>query len=856
LIIAWMIVVGLLLAYILAKVWAIDRRLRRTRFVADPQTIDTVAKMAALLETRQIPNVYLAPAVVQPFVWGLFRGDIYLPPEFATTGSDEQRRAILTHELAHILRWDAAANLFQIIVQLIFFFHPLIWWANAKIRQEREKCCDEIVMSGLGIRPRVYCEAIVNMLALEHQSSQATPPLAVTGSTKNIAERINSILTPERKFCRRPSRFCVLMVFFVAAGLLPAAFVAATRAENPVPPAPSKAVKSDAKAKEVASGTKHRSTDKWEAGQVMDFRMINAETKEPIPDVTLELQFTGKGIEFQDVKIQKTDADGWSRIRLPDLPTTEVRVYPSKEGFVPLRVYWGANPYPVIPKSITIPLEPGKVIGGTILNEAGEPISDVTVTIHYWGDSASLNPHLRPHIDNATATTDKAGRWQLDIMPAVIEDAEQSLKIYLTHPGYVSDHLERSVISIPVTPQPPVDKLFDQTSVMIMREGETIEGKVIDSKGRPISNAKIFDNEFYGARPYKPRAETDQDGNFRIAGVQFGELDARGHLKMKLMIQATGQAPELVDVQRSSPLLVELNPGQSIHGRVVDQNGNPVDGVTVSAFRWRDRERRLDLETTTNAEGKFRLTDAPTDEVKYWIYKEGYMTVQDFIMLPSTDPHSVTIKAPLRIVGSVVDAETGKPLDRFSLIDGIDYEDGRNTFWMRLPFGDTRFDPNGRFEKTLRQEGFSYRLRVEAEGYMPGVSRIVRPYNPDLGAVTIDFKLNTAKPIAGTVLDLNGKPLANAKVYLATQHLNINNQKIEYTDSPHVTTSASGEFEFPPEVDPYCIVVVHEQGLAMTTEKDFEMPPRISIKPWTKQNETLQIIRKPAAGQWVDFPGK
>ena len=55
----------------------------------------------------------------------------------------------------------------------------------------------------------------------------------------------------------------------------------------------------------------------------MDFRVINADTNEPIPDVTLELQNMGPGIDFQDVKIQKTGADGWSRIPLPDLPPTD-----------------------------------------------------------------------------------------------------------------------------------------------------------------------------------------------------------------------------------------------------------------------------------------------------------------------------------------------------------------------------------------------------------------------------------------------------------------------------------------------------------------------------------------------------
>ena len=54
---------------------------------------------------------------------------------------------------------------------------------------------------------------------------------------------------------------------------------------------------------------------------MLDLHVINARTKEPLPDVKLELQFSGKGINFQDIKIQTTDADGRSEIRLPDLKT-------------------------------------------------------------------------------------------------------------------------------------------------------------------------------------------------------------------------------------------------------------------------------------------------------------------------------------------------------------------------------------------------------------------------------------------------------------------------------------------------------------------------------------------------------
>jgi hypothetical protein len=60
----------------------------------------------------------------------------------------------------------------------------------------------------------------------------------------------------------------------------------------------------------------------------------------------------------------------------------------------------------------------------------------------------------------------------------------------------------------------------------------------------------------------------------------------------------------------------------------------------------------------------------------------------------------------------------------------------------------------------------------------------------------------------------------------------------------------------PPEIEPFCLVVVHEDGIAMLTEEQFESGDKISIEEWNVGNETLQIVRKPAKGQSSDFPVK
>ncbi len=49
-----------------------------------------------------------------------------------------------------------------------------------------------------------------------------------------------------------------------------------------------------------------------------------------------------------------------------------------------------------------------------IQNEKSEPVPDVTVTLHYWATGSGNNPHLRANL-HEKATTDKAGRWRMEI---------------------------------------------------------------------------------------------------------------------------------------------------------------------------------------------------------------------------------------------------------------------------------------------------------------------------------------------------------------------------------------------------------------------------------------------------------
>jgi prepilin-type processing-associated H-X9-DG protein len=199
----------------------------RTELPADLRA--GIDELFCSLGVQRAPRVWLLDSASQPFVWGFWRGDIYLPSNFTTLSNDERRRDILAHELSHILRLDAGVNLLQIVAQAVFWFHPLVWWANTKIRQEREKCCDEMAIARLGAQPRTYSRAIVEALLAEHKSNGLLPSLAIAGPAKNIEERIRTMLRPGKRFHRRPSPLAAVCALVLALLIVPTTLALTSR---------------------------------------------------------------------------------------------------------------------------------------------------------------------------------------------------------------------------------------------------------------------------------------------------------------------------------------------------------------------------------------------------------------------------------------------------------------------------------------------------------------------------------------------------------------------------------------------------------------------------------------------------
>jgi len=135
-------------------------------------------------------RVMSTAARFEPGVVGIFRPVLLLPAGIAEHLTPAQFEAIIAHELRHAERRDNLTAAIHMLVETIFWFHPLVWWIKWRLIEERERACDEGVL-GTGSEPRVYAESILKVC----EFYLAAPAPCVAGVTGGeLKKRIEGIM--------------------------------------------------------------------------------------------------------------------------------------------------------------------------------------------------------------------------------------------------------------------------------------------------------------------------------------------------------------------------------------------------------------------------------------------------------------------------------------------------------------------------------------------------------------------------------------------------------------------------------------------------------------------------------------
>jgi beta-lactamase regulating signal transducer with metallopeptidase domain len=177
--VAWTAAAGVLagLLWLAAGFWGVSRLGRRAELVRDPEWLRIAHDAAERLGLRRPVLLLRTGGPLMPATWGLLWPSVVLPAA-ADQWPAERRHAVLAHELAHVKRFDCLTQALAQLACVLFWWHPAVWYAARRLRVERERACDDLVL-GSGARASDYAAHLLEV-ARGHRSLRVAAPAMVS----------------------------------------------------------------------------------------------------------------------------------------------------------------------------------------------------------------------------------------------------------------------------------------------------------------------------------------------------------------------------------------------------------------------------------------------------------------------------------------------------------------------------------------------------------------------------------------------------------------------------------------------------------------------------------------------------
>ena len=496
-----------------------------------------------------------------------------------------------------------------------------------------------------------------------------------------------------------------------------------------------------------------------------------------------------------------------------DSKPTFVSLYCRSDGKTPINATWRENEMLESSEEVfVVTLPTPKPTGGRILDPEGDPIEGATVYVLAPSDGK----RLRASIWDFPCKTDAQGKWTCPVTPSDLQD----LWIRLEHPDYISDQTYGGTVQ-----NASIEDLQARTHVAVMRKGITVSGIVTGPDAQPVPGAAVYQGSDRHGSHY-PKTKTDKDGNFAFTNCAEG--------KMVLTVVAKDLAPELIEIDVDEdflePVNVKLTPGKMLTIKVVDPEGNPIPKAWIPVDGWRGHRSLANakLPSRTDDNGVFVWKNAPEDEVQCEILVKDYLDHRNVKFTAREEPYIIKKIRPLIISGTVVDAESGKPLEQFKMTP-VGHFTSAGTPGRRH----TVDGRNGKYEFKFTYPKAGHSVLIEAVGYKPEESTVFKSHD---GQVTFDFKLKKDPGISATVVSADGNPVPGAVVALndgKRSPINIGSGRVSNLHAfASTSTSDDGSFSLAHLKEKWSLVVCHDLGFAQVDAESFEPGQTLTLSPW------------------------
>jgi beta-lactamase regulating signal transducer with metallopeptidase domain/uncharacterized GH25 family protein/thiol-disulfide isomerase/thioredoxin len=799
---------------------------------------------ARLLGVRVTVALKSHADALSPMVAGLMTPVVLLPSD-ANTWSPERRKLVLLHELAHIQRHDVLTQMMAGLACAVYWFNPLAWWGARQMKHLREIACDDAVVIHSRV-PANYAQELLDV-AKDYRCQQLICTVAMA-RTSNVEARIVAILSSTRSRARLTKRSARALA---AAALLVAAVIGTCQLS-------SRADESNTSQVDQPAVIQQKTERRTLMVRVLD------DQGQPLSGAKVHVSIWEiEGAKDFPNRDYTSDSEGRVEVAIPQ-QLEILRLWPSKAGYVPQFVNFGRGTHEngrLIPDKYEFRLLKGHRLAGRLVDGDGKPVAGARVQVNVdvsepiWG----INP--TPMIstwlaeDESAAVTDGDGRWQITNAPAPRNGNDFEFGLQITHAEFAGDtrwgELQKQ--------QGITTKaLRDGTATIKLDRGVAISGIVTGPDGTPVSKGLVVWND----RPYW------------ATGVNETQIDASGHYTTKhlmpgsypITVLAPGFAPQqrTIEVTRDlGKVDFQLEAGNPIRIKIVDQTGNPVPKAYVGIGEWRKTEAIYNekhpnvpdsgIPRTADDDGMYEWTWAPADGVAYRISAKGY-DAKEVRLVAKQEPHEVVLVRPVTIFGNVLDARSGEPVKQFRVIPVKAY---------RPDFYSTDFQADsiakgqdGQYKIQIDshgQTGNRYRVRIEAAGYRTAFGqKSLEVGDPPLEE---DFRLEPAPALVGEVRDADGKPVDNFTVAVGTPttspHFRVDRPDSNFGQAFRVRGSHS--FELAATFEPQRIRVFNDTGFAEVLRQPKEQIGTLLLEPWASVSGRLMQGNKPIGGEGIYF---
>ena len=860
-------IVGVLVCLV-RKSWqhvALLRLLKRCTKIDDEAWGNVADEAARSLGLHSKVSLLMLHEAQSPMTAGLLQATVVLPDD-AKSWPSARRRLVLLHELAHVKRRDVLTQTLAGLVSAFYWFNPICWIGLIQMRKLRELACDDLVLS-CGQQPADYAEVLLDV-ARSYQHSNFSTAVGMAHST-NVESRILAILDKARShvtLTRRTARLLLAsataLVLLIGSARLESQAEPPAAAEVAVAVAETTPTQSKAEAPQSIANKEATDTDDL---RTMEVRILD-EQGNPLEGAKLTVGIWYiKGYQGEKVpKEYASNSEGVVNLKLPRRLHI-LRMWPHKRGYVPEFVNFSQGSHDEgkqIPDHYKFELARGTKLGGTVVDESGQPISGVKVDVSVEVRESAWGRIPKPMIStwltdedfqDGAIVTDIEGKWRINTAPAQSGKKDFEFRLKFTHEDYASDSEWGGLQG---QQQITTAKLRSATAKIVLSSGKTVSGTVVDSSGKPVTKGFVVwrDDSYSDAKKFETKL--DEAGRFETTRLSPGEYP--------ITVIAAGFQPErrmITVAGKMADLRFALKPGKRLAIKVVDLDGNPVPNAYFHIGSWPSVEPLFNggqssvfnsrIPRSANEKGVYLWDGAPEDAVTYNISARGFAT-KAVTLIATEKEHVVELLSSLVASGKVTDARTGKLIPAFRVLPiHVHRPDWHTTWFLGAVTG-----VQGRYEIKLDGSSDSrrFKVRVEADGYRTIISE--RTFDLSDGLVNQDFSLEPAKARVGIVVNNAQEHVALASVVQATPSIvpSMRDAGLNGGSSGRSEeTTEDGRFDLAATSEPVRIRVTHESGFAEVMRQPEEAIGTITLQPWAKLTGRLMQDGRPVPEQTVYF---